>query len=145
MDSNAEHASKRVRIGVGPSTVLESTERTLVFTRPASNSASGGDVWVFLNNYNATERPGMDSITYCPGPPAARGDMGWYNVLSSDGSMPSTGAQMDGSGCYVAPDANPRVLVLRPKSPSTSAARRMHQLGLAAVGLATMAIHSLLF
>jgi glycosidase len=116
--SNLNRLRKSYGIGEGESSVIESTGRTLVFTRPATETKT--DAWIFLNNYDRSERERLDSVTYCPGPSIPENgddDYVWYNVLinSNDISTAQEANFVSTTGCFVAPNADPQVLVLLPK------------------------------
>eukprot|EP00913_Durusdinium_trenchii_P017184 g16159.t1 len=91
-------------IGAGYSEVKSFDQHHLVFTR----SCDGGlrEAWVFLNNAGDGRR--HSRIRYCPGPLPGINGQAWYDAIS--------GRRMDqhlSEGCFTAPDAEPKVLVLR--------------------------------
>lgn len=92
------------KIGAGSSEVKFFSSESLIFTR--ASHAGKHEAWVFLNN--AANSTATSTFRYCPGPLPGIDGQAWFDVIS--------GNRMDqrlSKGCFLAPDAEPKVLVLQ--------------------------------
>jgi len=92
------------KIGAGSSEVKFFSSESLIFTR--ASHAGKHEAWVFLNN--AANTTATSTFRYCPGPLPGIDGQAWFDAIS--------GNRVDqrlSKGCFLAPDAEPKVLVLQ--------------------------------
>ncbi|CAE7401475.1 SWA2 [Symbiodinium natans] len=96
-------ARKDNSIGAGASEIKFFSSESLIFTRASHGGTR--EAWVFLNNANSSA---TSNFRYCPGPLPGIDGQAWFDAIS--------GNRMDqrlSKGCFLAPDAEPKVLVLQ--------------------------------